>query len=255
MSIDWITVAAQIVNFLILVALLKRFLYAPILGAMDRREAAIAARLEEARQKLVGAEEQARTYRERSAELDRRRDELLDAARAEAEALRRSLEDEVRQDVEQRRRKWLDALRSERESVRADVRRLAARQFDLLARRALADLADRSLEAQMAEVFVARLQQLDEDTRRALAESVGAAPGRLVIDSTLELSAAARKRITQACHEIVGDGVEIDYRTTSSLTCGIALEAGGYRVAWSLDGYLDGLEERWAEALEERTAG
>jgi F-type H+-transporting ATPase subunit b len=43
MLIDWFTVAAQIVNFLILVWLLKHFLYKPILDAIDAREKRIAA--------------------------------------------------------------------------------------------------------------------------------------------------------------------------------------------------------------------
>ena len=38
MLIDWFTVVAQAANFLVLVWLLKRFLYKPILGAMDARE-------------------------------------------------------------------------------------------------------------------------------------------------------------------------------------------------------------------------
>ena len=51
MLINWFTVAAQIVNFLILVALLKRFLYGPIVAAMSAREGRIAAQLTEAQRK------------------------------------------------------------------------------------------------------------------------------------------------------------------------------------------------------------
>jgi F-type H+-transporting ATPase subunit b len=41
MLIDWFTVAAQAINFLILVWLLKRFLYKPVLNAVDAREKAM----------------------------------------------------------------------------------------------------------------------------------------------------------------------------------------------------------------------
>ncbi len=51
MLINWFVVAAQIINFLILVALLKRFLYGPIVAAMTAREDKIAGRLKEAQQK------------------------------------------------------------------------------------------------------------------------------------------------------------------------------------------------------------
>jgi F-type H+-transporting ATPase subunit b len=53
--IDWFTVCAQIVNFLVLVALLKHFLYGPILRAMDAREQTIADRLAEAEQRRHAA--------------------------------------------------------------------------------------------------------------------------------------------------------------------------------------------------------
>ena len=51
MSVNWFTVAAQVVNFLILVWLLHRFLYGPIIAAMDRRERRIAERLQDAQRK------------------------------------------------------------------------------------------------------------------------------------------------------------------------------------------------------------
>ncbi len=48
MLIDWFTVGAQALNFLILVWLMKRFLYKPILNAIDAREKKIAAELADA---------------------------------------------------------------------------------------------------------------------------------------------------------------------------------------------------------------
>ena len=57
MQIDWFTVVAQIVNFLILVWLLKKFLYGPIIRAMDDRERRIASRLEEANARERQAQE------------------------------------------------------------------------------------------------------------------------------------------------------------------------------------------------------
>ena len=42
MKIDWFTVFAQVINFLILVWLLKQFLYKPILNAIEARENKVA---------------------------------------------------------------------------------------------------------------------------------------------------------------------------------------------------------------------
>ena len=63
MQIDWLTVAAQIVNFLVLIWLLQRFLYRPITNAMARREARIEERLSDARTRRKEAEEEAEDLR------------------------------------------------------------------------------------------------------------------------------------------------------------------------------------------------
>ena len=65
MLIDWFTVGAQALNFLILVWLMKRFLYKPILTAIDTREKRIAAEL--------AAPTRRRTKRRRSTTSSRRR--------------------------------------------------------------------------------------------------------------------------------------------------------------------------------------
>ncbi|MCQ8130983.1 F0F1 ATP synthase subunit B family protein, partial [Methylomonas rivi] len=79
MQIDWLTVAAQWINFLILMWLLRRYLYQPILQAMDKRQQAIAARAAAAVSKTEQAEQLARDYRDKLAELEAHRDALMAA--------------------------------------------------------------------------------------------------------------------------------------------------------------------------------
>ena len=66
MLIDWFTVIAQVVNFLILVWLLKRFLYRPILNAIDAREKRIAAKIADADAKEAEAQKQREEYQQKN---------------------------------------------------------------------------------------------------------------------------------------------------------------------------------------------
>jgi F-type H+-transporting ATPase subunit b len=59
MLIDWFTVGAQAINFIILVWLLKRFLYKPILDAVDAREKRVATELADADAKKAEAKRSA----------------------------------------------------------------------------------------------------------------------------------------------------------------------------------------------------
>ena len=49
MEFDWTTFALEVVNFLVLVWLLKRFLYRPVLACSTRRRAEVERHMAEAR--------------------------------------------------------------------------------------------------------------------------------------------------------------------------------------------------------------
>src|ERR1035437_8882170 len=92
MLIDWFTVIAQVINFLILVWLLKRFLYRPILDAIDAREKRIAKELAEA-----NAKQERDEFRHKNEVFDQQRAALLSQATIAAKAERQRLLDEARQ--------------------------------------------------------------------------------------------------------------------------------------------------------------
>ncbi|WP_445663747.1 F0F1 ATP synthase subunit B family protein, partial [Ideonella azotifigens] len=71
MLIDWFTVGAQALNFVILVALLKRFLYQPVLDAVDAREAQIAKQLADAKAIAQQAQAQQDSFAQKSAAFER----------------------------------------------------------------------------------------------------------------------------------------------------------------------------------------
>jgi F-type H+-transporting ATPase subunit b len=253
MQIDWLTVVAQIVNFLVLVWLLKRFLYGPIIGAMERREAAIQARVQDAEAKAREAAGEADAYREKQADLDRRRDAVLAEAENQALQLRRKLEEDARQDVATRRSDWLTQLQDQQGTLLGDMRRRAAEFVCGLGRRALSDLADAQLEDQIATRLTDRLAALDRETKRKIIDACSEDRQGIVVRSAFELSSTRRGRLTRAIHEALGQAVEVEYRTSPDIACGLELKAGSHSVSWSLDGYLDDLEHRLSESLGELT--
>src|SRR5487761_2554109 len=91
MLVDWFTVGAQALNFIILVWLLKRFLYKPILDAVDTRERRIAAELADAAAKMAEAQSRREEFGRKNAELEQQRAALLRSAAAEAESERARL--------------------------------------------------------------------------------------------------------------------------------------------------------------------
>ncbi len=245
MQIDWLTVTAQIVNFLILVWLLQHFLYGPITRAMAAREERIRNRVNEAEQARAQAEEEAERLRAERRELDEARTRKLEDAEAEAEERRRMLERDARDEVDAEKQAWLDQLADERETFLEELRRRASTAFYTMARRALVDLADADLEEKIADGFLGQLHDLDEDARAHVREA-----GKATVASRFELSAGAKRRVTKTIHDLLGDELEVDYTTDSAIAAGIVMHAGSRRVAWTLESWLDGLQEAVSERLD-----
>ncbi len=201
MPIDWFTVAAQIVNFLILIGLLKYFLYDRIVQAMDERETKVRSRLEDAEKKKQEAEEKAKTNLRKEQEIEEKRKEMLSQAKEEAEERREELTQKARKEVEALRSRWLEAIGREKESFIRELRQMAAGQVYAVARRALKDLADFSLEQGVIEIFLKKICNMGKEEQKEAAQAVGKGDGSMFVRSAFEISTNKRRKITKVLHE------------------------------------------------------
>jgi F-type H+-transporting ATPase subunit b len=249
-QIDWLTVAAQIVNFLVLVWLLQRFLYRPITDAMARREARIESRLAEAKKTRADAEAEAERLREKHAALEAGRQDTLREARDEAAALRARLEEDLREEMAARRRTWEAHLEDERDDFAAQLRQRAGHKIIDIVARVLGDYAGADLAEQMAGTFVERLADLDDKTRDRLRAAAGRADRPAQIHSSAPLKPAARGRITRAIHDHIAPDIEVAYHEDDELLLGLRLTIGEQTVEWSAARYLSRLETTLDETIE-----
>jgi len=253
MQIDWLTVAAQIVNFLILVWLLKRFLYRPITEAMARREAKIERQLSEAEEARSEVEQEAQRLREKQQELEASREEVLRKARQEADDLRTALENDLRKEMEARRKSWEDHLQDERDAFAAHLRQRAGHQVIDIVGRVLRDFAGTDIPGQLASTFADRLADLDQDAREKLSDAVRRMDGPARVESGVPLEPSARGRITRAVHESIAPNIEVDYREDETLLLGLRLTIGEQTVEWSATRFLGHLETTLDEVIEGST--
>ena len=253
MQIDWLTVAAQIVNFLVLVWLLQRFLYRPITTAMRRREDRIEARLAEAREARETAEAEERRLKEKEADLDARADAIIADAREEAGELRKRLERELREEMEEKRAAWHYHLAEERDALVASLRRQAGRKVLRIAERVLADYADSDVAERVVGTFTDRLAALDAKTRDALAAAAGDTEATALVETGSALGTDARRKLTRAIQEALSADIDVDYREDPELVMGLRLSIGDYAAEWSAARYLRRLETELGEMIDAGT--
>lgn len=251
MLIDWFTVTAQIVNFLILIALLKYLLYDRIIKAMDEREERIRTRLKEAEEEKQGAEREAKALREKNREFDDNREQMLARAKQQADNTRKKLTQEARQAVADLQKTWQEAIEREKESFVQDLRKMTGIQVYEVARKALRDLAGAELEERMVDVFLARLREMKKRERESLAAYIKEAGSEVIIRSAFEITPGMRQKLTGALRRHLTDEINPHYETVPELISGIELRTRGRKIAWSLQRYLDTLEENALQILEQ----
>ena len=252
MLIDWFTVGAQALNFAVLVWLMKRFLYQPILDAIDAREKRIATELAAAAQKKTEAQHEHDEFKQKNEDIDQQRGELLKQARDAADAERQKLMEAARQAAEALANKRQEALASEAASLTQAVRQHAQTEVFAIARQALSDLATVKLEASACGVFIERLRGLQGEARGALAAALSGAHGAVLVRSAFELPSAQRLAVSKAIADSFGAEVELRYETAPALVSGIELVAGGEKFAWSIGDYLASLERAVSDVLKAR---
>jgi F-type H+-transporting ATPase subunit b len=260
MLIDWFTVGAQAVNFLILVWLLKRFLYKPVLAAIDAREKKIASELQLAATARAQAQKERDELRQQNESLQRQREELVLRATAEAGAQRQNLLDAARQESQVLRSKLMGAVRDERAELNLEVVTRTRQEVFALARKTLADLAGTTLEDRMLEVFIRRMQEMTDVQKsevappvRALSAATAAAAEGLapaVLRSAFELSPAQRVNIAAALNEWPCKGATLNFETSPDLISGLELTVDGRKLSWNVAAYLAPLEERAKTLLD-----
>jgi len=250
MHIDWFVFLAQIFNFLLLMYLLKRFLYGRIIKAMDDREAKIAARFAEADELKTKAEEEALLYEKRNQSLNEKKETMLNEATMAAEAKRKELMEKVRVEVDAVKARWQDMLIREQDAFFYDLRQRAAKQLYATARKALSDLADADLEERIVEEFLRRVQSLDEEKSTQLRKAISGGGNRVTIQSAFGIPAPRQTQIEEVLKKQITNGFTIRYLQEPDIVSGIEMRVNGHKIAWSLNEYLETLVESLTETLQ-----
>jgi F-type H+-transporting ATPase subunit b len=249
MPINWFTVAAQAINFLILVWLLKRFLYRPILDAIDEREKGIAAQLAEAEAKKAESQKERDDFQHKNEAFDQERAALLKKATDEANAERQRLLDEARKDADSLRAKRQEALRNEQQNISQEITRWTQKEVFAISRKTLTDLASTTLEKRMSEMFVQQVRALAGAAKEQLAAALKASTDGARVRSAFDLPADQHAAIQRALNETFSADIHIEFETVPEIVSGIELSANGQKVAWSIADYLATLEKSASELL------
>lgn len=250
MQIDWLTVGAQWINFLILMWLLRRFLYQPITRAMDNRQKTIAERAQEAQQRAEQSEQLAQDYRDKLAELETQRAELLAAAREQASAEREKLLQQAREESQNLSARWQQEIEREKTEFQNQLSRKLGHLITATARKAVQDLSSLAWEQALFGYFTERLRQLPEQDKNRLTES---ANNGLTLASSFELDETMHSALQDALNQILSAETDIHLEAMPDSESGLRLSSSGYTMAWTIEDYFANLDVELEAILAQTT--
>lgn len=245
MFVDWFTVIAQIINFLVLVALMHHFFYKRLVNAIDTREKRIENQMAEADQKNQQAARDMERARLDAEQIEQQRDQMLRDARQRADREHDELYQQALASVKTLETRWRQELEREKAIFFDQIRSKATAEILAVARRALNDLASADLQQCAVGAFLQSLSSLNGGSWRG---------GDLVVRSAAELTPEARSRIEQALRLRAGKDAQIRFECVPQMAWGLELSTNGTRIGWNPENYIGELEENLRRAFEQRTS-
>lgn len=236
MSIDWFTTGAQIINFLILVWLLKKLLFKPIIGAMERREQGLASRLQQAETKMSEAQALKNQYEKHLQQLQIEKDQVLLQARQQAESEKAQLLQSLSEEIQQKKYQFDTEMRKQQQELAPLISRTIAEKSLSLSHKTLTTLADQTLEKRIIEYFLQHLSDLSDDEQVQIKQSLIKDNPATIITS-FEPDTASQKQI-QTWFDNFSPGCKLLFEQQDYMVSGISLEADGGSWEWNVDRYL-----------------
>jgi len=242
MLINWFTVVAQIINFLILIWLLKRFLYKPVLKAIDEREKKITAQLQDAGVKKAEAEKERDEFQKKNTEFDQQRNTEWVKVQEEIKTQRQHLLEEARKESYTLRSKLHNSLKEEQDNLSHTIARKTQEEVFAIAGKILEELANESLENSMINVFIHRLHALKEEQKQKLVAALLKTNEAITVKTAFDLTATQKQEVERAVTSLSGNDLVFHFTTAPGLIGGIELNVNGYKLAWSISEYLDSMK-------------
>lgn len=230
MDLDWTTFILEIINFLVLVWVLQRFLYKPVMNVVAQRRAAISKSLEKAQATQNSATSLKEQYENRLNDWQKEREDARKQLHAEIEAERQKLQEQLQAELEEQRRKEQVLTERRNETLLRETRQQALLLSEKFAAKLLQRLADPAVEARLLDMLLEDLGDLPEEQRKALVDAQRKAPSAVQAISAFPLNDEQRQRLVSALQKLLAAQVSCAFSEDPALLAGVEIHIGSQRL-------------------------
>lgn len=228
MELDWTTFLLELMNFAVLLWVLNRFLYRPVMNVIAERKRAIQQTLSDAERTRSEAQALQSQYENRLEEWEREREKARVELRAEMSAERIRLLEHLRIELEQEREKAAVVEHRRRKDFSLQAETAALVLGGTFVSRLLSRLGGLELERKIIDLVRQDLSELPHDQLRRIRESSATIGGPITITSAYPLDTARRDQLSQACRTLAGREVSCEFLVDQTLVSGLRISIGSW---------------------------
>jgi F-type H+-transporting ATPase subunit b len=251
MNINWFEIIAQMINFFILLFLLQKLFYKPVIKAMNDRQQRLMDNQKKSEEKMKKAAELIETYNQNLAELEKEKDRQLEMAKQQAQEKKEALIATYREEAEQKRSDYLKEVDEEQERFIHDLGAALGNNAVKIAEHILGSFSEEKLSEKVFDSFIKKVEDIDEDT---LKEDIESKDERIILISSEELSDEQKEILEKVLTKKLDTFKEISYEVEEELIQGYELKLETLTVHTNVRKYLEEAEKNIQQIIEKRTA-
>ncbi|WP_455217710.1 F0F1 ATP synthase subunit delta [Kaarinaea lacus] len=240
MELSWSTFLLEIINFLVLVWILKRFLYRPVMEIIEKRRNNIEDSLNQAKKLHSEAELQQQQYENRLADWEREKQHARDQLAEELQVERNKLFQQLNTELTNERQKAAVIEQRQQIEMQQHLQEKALTQGARFAAKILHSVASVEVQNKLIEMLLTQLAQLPEEHITSLQHNCKKPMDKIIISSAFVINTEQQQALRQALQKFCDPDIDIEYNQDAELIAGLRVTLGSWVLRLNLQDELSG---------------
>ena len=251
MNINWFEIIAQMINFFILLFILHKLFYKPVIKSMEGRQQRIRDKQDEADEKMKKADELIALYERKTKELENNKEKQLEEASNKADEKREALIATYKEEAEEKRRDYMNEVEEEQEHFMQEVRTILGKNAVKIAAHILEMISGDDLDNKSFDAFMEKVRSLDRETLHEEAET---GEERILMISSKIMAKDQKETLEEVLREKLDTFRGIDYQVDEELIHGYELKLETLTVHTNIKKYVQESEKQVLQTLEKSSS-
>lgn len=240
MELSWTTFVLEIINFLVLLWILKRFLYKPVLEVINKRQAKVEETLQKAKELSANADSLQKRYETRLIDWEKERLQARHSLAQELQIERRKGLNKLMQELQQEREKAKASKEQRRADERNEMEKKALTHAAQFASLLLKKGSTETTQKHLFDLAIKQLKELPKEKLASLKARYFRTTEAVSINTGFSLDEEQQEELIDVLKKILPFTPSFEFKVNPDLIAGIRIAIGGWVIGLNLRDELEG---------------